>query len=44
MRKLSIARLLSGGLIGIAVILAVITALGIAALYKVRQDYENRLR
>src|SRR5206468_5247435 len=43
MRKLSIARLLSGALIGIAVILAVITALGIAALYQVRQDYDNRL-
>ena len=43
MRRLSIARVLSGALIGIAVILAVITALGIAALYQVRQDYENRL-
>jgi len=43
MRRLSIARVLSGALIGIAVILATITALGIAALYQVRQDYENRL-
>jgi signal transduction histidine kinase/HAMP domain-containing protein len=43
MRRLSIARVLSGALIGIALILAVITALGIAALYQVRQDYENRL-
>jgi signal transduction histidine kinase/CheY-like chemotaxis protein len=43
MRRLSIARVLSGALIGIALILAVITALGIAALYQVRQDYENQL-
>jgi signal transduction histidine kinase/CheY-like chemotaxis protein/HAMP domain-containing protein len=43
MRRLSIARVLSGALIGIAVVLAVITALGIAALYQVRQRYEDQL-
>ena len=37
------ARVLSGALLGIAVTLAVITALGIAALYQARQDYEDRL-
>jgi hypothetical protein len=43
MRRLSIARVLTGTLVGIVLILAVITALGIAALYQVRQDYENQL-
>jgi signal transduction histidine kinase/CheY-like chemotaxis protein len=43
MRKLSIARVLTGALVGIALVLAVITALGIAALYQVRQSYENQL-
>ncbi|HWH11102.1 MAG TPA: ATP-binding protein [Solirubrobacteraceae bacterium] len=43
MRRLSIARVLTGTLVGIVLILAVVTALGIAALYQVRQDYENQL-
>ena len=37
------ARALSAALVGIAVILAVITGLGIAALYHARQRYEDRL-
>ncbi|MGI8802371.1 MAG: ATP-binding protein [Solirubrobacteraceae bacterium] len=43
MRRLSMARVLSGALLGIALTLAVITGLGIAALYHARQRYEDRL-
>ena len=43
MQRLSMARALSGALLGIAVTLAVITALGIAALYQARQHYEDQL-
>jgi signal transduction histidine kinase/CheY-like chemotaxis protein len=43
MRRLSIARVLTGALVGIVVVLAVITGLGIAAFYQVRQDYDNQL-
>ncbi len=37
------ARVLSAALLGIALTLAVITGLGIAALYHARQNYEDRL-
>jgi signal transduction histidine kinase/CheY-like chemotaxis protein len=43
MQRLSMARVLSGALLGIALTLAVITGLGIAALYDARQTYEDRL-
>src|SRR5947199_1976315 len=43
MQRLSMARVLSGALLGIALTLAVITGLGIAALYHARQTYEDRL-
>jgi signal transduction histidine kinase/AmiR/NasT family two-component response regulator len=43
MRRLSMARVLSGALLGIALTLAAITGLGIAALYHDRQRYEDQL-
>ncbi len=43
MRRLSIARVLTGALVGIALTLAAIMSLGIARLYRDRQHYEDRL-
>lgn len=43
MRRLSIAATFRGALLGLTVVLAVVAAFGVAALYGSRQDYENRL-
>ena len=42
-RRRSIARTLQVALLGLTIVLAVIGAIGIAALYDSRQDYEDRL-
>jgi signal transduction histidine kinase/CheY-like chemotaxis protein/HAMP domain-containing protein len=43
MRRLSIAATFRGALLGLTVLLAIVAAVGVAALYASRQDYENRL-
>ncbi|WP_354700300.1 hypothetical protein DSM112329_00568 [Paraconexibacter sp. AEG42_29] len=43
MRRLSIAASLRGALLGLTVVLAVVAAVGVAALYGSRQDYEDSL-
>ncbi len=42
-RRRSMARTLRVALLGLTIALAVIGAIGVAALYNTRQDYENRL-
>ncbi|UTI64175.1 ATP-binding protein [Paraconexibacter antarcticus] len=43
MPRLSIATSFRAALLGLTVVLAIVAALGVAALYGSRQDYENRL-